>query len=212
MSDSVSSPEGGHDARVAGIGRQTDKRAAVEADVLRATEALLREGASYAELNVERIATRAGISRTAFYFYFRDKRDLLIRLTTDANRQLMTAAETWWSGSAEIRSALESVAALYREHGALLRVVVEVSTYDEAIAAFWRELVGRFITATEQRIEAGQATGEALPGPAHATAFGLVWMTERVFHQHTVQDRPVPEDELVDALSAIWTRSVYGDA
>src|SRR3712207_7614489 len=66
---------------VASLGRQSEKRAAIEASVLEATEALLAEGASFAELNIERIATRAGISRTAFYFYFRDKRELLVRLT-----------------------------------------------------------------------------------------------------------------------------------
>ena len=61
--------------------------------MLEATEALLTEGASFAELNIERIATRGGISRTAFYFYFRDKRELLMRLTSDVNEQLMAAAE-----------------------------------------------------------------------------------------------------------------------
>src|SRR5437870_620924 len=55
----------------------TPKRAAVQAEVLRATEELLAEGASWADLGVERIATTAGISRTAFYFYFADKRELL---------------------------------------------------------------------------------------------------------------------------------------
>src|SRR3712207_1546683 len=120
---------------VASLGRQSEKRAAIEASVLRATEELLTEGASFAELGVERIATRAGISRTAFYFYFRDKRDLLVRLTTDVNAQLLGAAETWWTGEGEIREALEGVAALYAEHGALLRAVVEVSTYDEEVAS-----------------------------------------------------------------------------
>ena len=38
----------------------TAKRAAIQASVLAATEALLAEGASYADLNIERIATRAG--------------------------------------------------------------------------------------------------------------------------------------------------------
>ena len=56
----------------------TPKRAAVQAAVLTATEQLLGEGASYADLNIERIATRAGISRTAFYFYFADKREVAL--------------------------------------------------------------------------------------------------------------------------------------
>ncbi len=192
--------------------RQTGKRAAVEADVIRATEELLREGASYAELGVERIATRAGISRTAFYFYFRDKRELLVRMTEDANRSLMAAAASWWSGAGEIRGALEEVAALFRDHRALLRAVVEVSTYDEAVARFWRGLVERFVDATRTRIEAEQAEGRALPGPADATAFALVWMTERAFNQQAAREAPLADEELIDALTLIWTRAVYGAA
>ena len=197
---------------MAGAGGQSEKRAAIEADVLRATEALLREGASYAELNVERIATRAGISRTAFYFYFRDKRDLLVRLTEDANRALMAAAASWWSGGGEIRGALEQVAAVYREHGALLRAVVEVSTYDEEVARFWRSLVGRFVDATREHIEAEQAAGAAPPAPAGAVAFALVWMTERAFDQAPAGEVPVDPAALVDALTTVWSRAVYGGA
>ena len=46
----------------------TAKRAAIQAAVLEATEELLSEGVSFADLGIEKIATRAGISRTAFYF------------------------------------------------------------------------------------------------------------------------------------------------
>src|SRR5207247_10963740 len=114
---------------------------------LRATEELLRGGASYADLHVERIARRAGISRTAFYFYFRDKREVLMRLTEDVSARLYHEADIWFSGegdpAAEIRTALTNMGALYAEHGILLRAIVEGSTYDEAVAAFWRALVGR---------------------------------------------------------------------
>src|SRR6478609_10730879 len=99
----------------------TEKRRAIEADVLQATEALLGEGASYADLNIERIATRAGISRTAFYFYFADKRELLMRLTEDVTEELYQQADIWFSGSgdpeAEIREALVNIASLYQQHG-----------------------------------------------------------------------------------------------
>src|SRR5919107_6380602 len=137
-----------------GVQQQSEKRAAIEAAVLRATEELLEDGASFAELGIERIATRAGISRTAFYFYFRDKRELLVRLTEEVNAELLAAASTWWSGEGDLRTALRAIAELYREHGALLRAVVEVSTYDEEVATFWRALVGRFAEPTRLRIEA----------------------------------------------------------
>ncbi len=198
---------------MASAGRQTtEKRAAIESSVLRATEDLLTEGASYAELNIEKIATRAGISRTAFYFYFRDKRELLVRLTTDVNEQLMAAADTWWSGEADIRDALANIAALYVEHAALMRATVEVSTYDEEVATFWRGLVGRFVDATEQRIAAEQAAGQALGGDPRALAFALIWMAERSMYQQYVQGEPNEAGTLVDALAAIFSRTVYGGA
>ena len=195
---------------MASLGRQSEKRAAIEAGVLRATEELLAEGATFAELGIERIATRAGISRTAFYFYFRDKRELLVRLTEEVNGQLMVAADSWWSGGEDIRGALRRVGAIFAEHGLLLRAVVEVSTYDEAVAQFWRGQVGRFADATRVRIEAEQEAGRALPGDPAAIAFSLVWMTERAFYQQRVQGRPETVDELVEALATIFTRTVYG--
>ena len=159
----------------------TAKRAAVQAAVLGATEALLSEGASYADLNIERIATRAGISRTAFYFYFRDKRELLMRLTEDVNELLYQQADIWFSGAGEpeheIREALTNIAVLYAEHGVLLRAIVEVSTYDDEVAQFWRAMLGRFVDASRRRIDSERVAGVSVAGHAHATAFALVWMT-----------------------------------
>jgi AcrR family transcriptional regulator len=192
----------------------TAKRAAVQAAVLAATEALLSEGASYADLNIERIATRAGISRTAFYFYFRDKRELLMRLTEDVNELLFQQADIWFSGAGEpepeIREALTNIAALYAEHGVLLRAIVEVSTYDEEVAQFWRGLLGRFVDASRRRIQFEQAAGRAVPGHAHATAFALCWMTERSMYQRLVQSDLFPVADLVESMVGIWLRSVYG--
>ena len=192
----------------------TPKRAAVQADVLRATEELLSAGASWSELGVERIAGGAGISRTAFYFYFRDKRELLMRLTEDVAEQLYAEADRWYSGEddpeEEMREALGKIAALYDQHSPLLRVIVEVSTYDEEVAEFWRSVLGRFIDATRNRIELEQEAGKAPASPSQATAFALVWMTERTFYQQVVQQPPFSRDELVDALVGIWMRGVYG--
>lgn len=191
-------------------GEPAEQRREAEQSFARAVEELLAEGAPYAGLSVEQISRRAGRTRTAFYFYFRDKRELLVRLTTEVNAELMAAADTWWSGDADLREALRRIAALYAEHGPLLRAVVEVSTYDDAVATYWRELVGRFVDATRERIEADQAAGTAKDGPAGAMAFAMVWMVERAFYEQRVQDAPVAVDDLVEALSEIFTRSVYG--
>ncbi|MEJ7783584.1 MAG: TetR/AcrR family transcriptional regulator [Solirubrobacteraceae bacterium] len=191
----------------------TSKRAAVQAEVLRATEQLLAEGTSWADLGVERIATTAGISRTAFYFYFADKRELLLRLTEEVTELLYLEADRWYSGEGddeeEIREALTKIADLYAEHHALMRIIVEVSTYDEEVATFWRGLIGRFVEATRMRIEDEQRAGKAPAFAAAPTAFGLVWMCERTLYQLMVQDPPFPRDDAIEALVRIFMRTVY---
>ena len=182
--------------------------------MLRATEELLAEGASYADLHIERIATRAGISRTAFYFYFRDRRELLMRLTGDVAEQIFAHADTWYSGSGDpaqrLAEALAEVAATYREHGDVLRAIVEVSAYDEQVAGFWHGVVDRFVAATRARIEAEAAAGRSDVADPGATAFALCWMTERALNQQVVQGDPVVPEALEQAMIAIWRRGVYG--
>jgi AcrR family transcriptional regulator len=192
----------------------TPKREAVQAAVMQATEDLLAEGHAFQDLGIERIATKAGIGRTAFYFYFKDKRELLMRLAEEVTGILYTTADAWFSGrdgdpAAEMREALTVIARMYEEHGPLLRAIVEVSTYDPEAATYWRTLLGRFVVATEERIAAEQAAGRGADGPPGAIAFALVWMTERTFYEQMVQRTPHTTDELVDALTGIWLRGVY---
>jgi TetR/AcrR family transcriptional regulator, ethionamide resistance regulator len=193
----------------------TAKRAAVQAAVLQATEALLEEGVSYADLNIERIATRAGISRTAFYFYFRDKRELLLRLTEDVVDELYRQGDIWFSGggepAAELGEALSNIAALYRENGAVLRAIVQAAATDDEVAVFWHAILDRFVVATTTRIEQLQGSGRsAVREDARAAAFVLCWMIERAFNQQLVLGQPLDEQALVDALTGIFVRAVYG--
>jgi AcrR family transcriptional regulator len=193
---------------------QAEKRAAVEAGVLQATEALLAEGHPYADLKVEEIATRAGIGRSAFYFYFRDKRELLMRLSEGIGELLYAEADAWWSGegdgAAQLRSALERILVLYREHAVVLRAAVEASAYDETVAGFWRALVGRFVEATRRRIEEEQAAGRVGPLPAQEVSFALSWMTERAMYQRHVQGLDLADPDFVAGLVRVWSAAIYG--
>lgn len=191
-------------------GAGSERRREAERGILAATQELLAEGASFAELSVEQISARAGRPRTAFYLYFRDKRELLVRLTRDVSDRLYEQADRWWSGEdarADLRAALTDILVTYREHADLLRAVVEASSYDEEIGDFWRDLLGRFIAATEERLVADGEPREA----AAAKAFALTWMTERSCYQQVARASRVDDDALVDALVSIWERGAYGD-
>ncbi len=191
----------------------TTKRVAIEAALLEATERLLAEGASFADLGVERIAVEAGITRTAFYFYFADKRELLIAMTADVNELLLEEANLWWSGEGEpaarLERALTNVARLFGEHAVLLKALGEVAAYDELIADHWQRLIGQFVEATEQQIRDDQAAGLATCSNPSATALALTWMTEATLSQQTLQLGLPADQQLIDALVEIWVRSIY---
>jgi AcrR family transcriptional regulator len=196
-------------------GAPTAKRAAVQAAVLEATDALLREGVSYTDLNIERIATRAGISRTAFYFYFRDKRELLLRLTEDVTDELYRQGDIWFSGAGEphveLAAAIGNIGGLYREHGAVLGAIVQAATTDHEVSVFWHAIVDRFVDATARRIETLRTEGgTVVTEDPRASAFALCWMIERSFNQQIVLGEPIAHDALVEALSGIFVRAVYG--
>jgi TetR/AcrR family transcriptional regulator, ethionamide resistance regulator len=190
----------------------TAKREAVEADMLRAVNELLEEGAAYNDLDVGRIAQRAGISRTAFYFYFADKRELLKRVTEDVIALLYVQAERWWSGTgegrADLETALRNAAVLYRDHAPVLRAIVEVSGYDEEMGDFWRGVIGRFIDATTAHLEREWGPGPHQPSAA-ATAHVLCWMTERTYYHALYEPGEDHWPPLLDAVVSIWHRSVY---
>ena len=100
-----------------------------------------------------------------------------MRLTERRQRRsCWRAAETWWSGDgdpiASCARAGRRSRALYREHGALLRAIVEVSTYDEEVARFWRGL-RRAVRRRDARADRGRAGGGAARCRRRAHADGV---------------------------------------
>jgi AcrR family transcriptional regulator len=183
-------------------GRETEQA------FLDATRELLDEGASFAELNVSRIAERAGRKRTSFYAYFEDRRMLLTRMTDQLAAALFEATEGFFSGAterADIHRTLKQILDVFNSHPTVVRTVVEASGYDDQIAAYWRGLIDRLTEAAQHRIEQSRGMGA---DEAHALAFGLVWMVERTFYQHAVRDSGIDEAHLLDALTEVWLRAI----
>jgi TetR/AcrR family transcriptional regulator, ethionamide resistance regulator len=180
--------------------------------VTASTLALVRDK-SFTSLSVDELARAAGLTRTAFYFYFRDKRDLLMVITEEVVDALYEEADRWWHGEGSpeetIRAGLEGVVGTYERYKALLGVANEVSSYDDDVRLFWRSLMERFITATRDQIRSDQAAGRtaAALDPA-TTAAQLVWMVERCCYVYLTRDE-LGADELADSLTRTWVQLLY---
>lgn len=170
------------------------------------------EGRSFRDLRVDQIARRAGLSRSAFYFYFRDKHDVLMAAAGEVAEELYREADRWWHGEGDpevlVREAITGVASLYARHGRVLGVAVEVSTYDHEVGSFWRGLVGRFVDATAEHLERELAAGRTHPLEPRGTAESLVWMAERCLWVYLSSgERSV--EQVTEQLVPVWMAAIY---
>lgn len=184
----------------------------MERRLLEATERLMRDGTSFTELSVDRLATEAGISRASFYIYFEDKGHLLRRLANQVLDDLTTSGERWWDvawrhNPDDARVAMASIIANFRRHQPVLVALNEVSGYDPTTAQAYRDLLNNVSGRLTRVIEEGQADGSIRP-QLHAvtTASALTWMVERACHQNL----PVQPSEYDTQLAATLTEIVWG--
>ncbi|GGT10205.1 TetR/AcrR family transcriptional regulator [Streptomyces chromofuscus] len=141
-----------------------DRRAVLEERIVSALEELLRVGLTYTELSVEQIANAAGISRSTFYLYFRDKVDVLLRVSGSLRARSYEITRAWQpsgpDGGAEgLARTYERIIRHYRQHAALLSAIHEVAAYDPVVRDSWADHQNRFIDHLVTSLEAEQRAG-----------------------------------------------------
>jgi AcrR family transcriptional regulator len=195
--------------------KRQERREQIERRLLDATERLMRDGASFTELSVDRLSTEAGMSRANFYIYFEDKGDLLRRLAGQVFGDLADSAELWWGVAwrhdpGDVRAAMAGIIASYRRHQPVLVALNEMAGYDPLVAATYRELLTGISGRLTQVIQAGQADGSIRAElPAATTASALSWMVERACQQNLPNKPREYDAELATTLTEIAWGALY---
>lgn len=187
----------------------------MESDVRAALLRLLSEGKPFKDLTVDELARGAGLSRTAFYFYFPGKNQVLMAAAAEIAEEYYAEADRWWSGEGKpeelVRAAIQGVVEAYVRHQAVLRTSVEVATYDPEFAAFYDGLLQRFVTATAEQLRRDRAAGRLRDLDPPAVARTLVWMVERCNHMLIgIEGRP--PQEVVEGIISVWVHALYPDS
>jgi len=183
--------------------------------LLDATERLMRDGASFTELSVDRLSGEAGISRASFYIYFEDKGHLLRRLAGQVFADLADSAGRWWSVASrhspdDVRAAMDGIVATYRRHQPVLLALNEMAAYDPVVGATYRNLLTAISARLTRVIEDGQADGNIRRElPAATTASALTWMVERACQQNLPTAPASYGAELAATLAEIVWNTLY---
>ena len=188
-------------------------RQEVEADVRAALLRLLDQGKPFKDLTVDELAREGGLSRTAFYFYFPGKSEVLMSALEEVAEKLYSEAARWWYGEGPpeelIRVALRGTIDVFQRHAPLLRTSHEVTTYDPEFAAFYNDRVmERFVAATTEQLRRDR---RIRPLDPVAVAEVLVWMIERC-NNVLIGARGRDPDHVLEAYASVWLHALYPDA
>jgi TetR/AcrR family transcriptional regulator, ethionamide resistance regulator len=191
------------------------KRRALTSHFLASLEPLLRSGARYVDLSVERIIQAGGIARSTFYDYFEDKWALLSAMADDVLEELFAKGVTWWSfpdtgTKSELRSALLPAIETHQQHDAILAAVAEAAAYDAGVRERRARLIDEVVRDLTSHIKRSQRAASASPDlDPERTAKWLIWMFERGLYELVTPASAAETTKLLDALTEIVWRTLY---
>jgi AcrR family transcriptional regulator len=185
-----------------------------EQEILNAAEGLLRER-PFRELTVDEVMRRTELSRPSFYVYFRDRHHLILRIVERLGGEQQAIADLWDGregvGPEPIREAVSAIVAIWERDGALFHALADAAADDPDVELAHRSRMDASIEAAARHIEAELAADTILDVDAWETARALALMTDRYLIAVLGRDPVVEPAVVIDVLSTIWTRTLYGD-
>jgi TetR/AcrR family transcriptional regulator, ethionamide resistance regulator len=189
-----------------------------ERTILETAERLLEER-PLSEISVEDLARGAGISRSAFYFYFSSRDAVLLTLVQrlveeSAAGRAEALAKLAEEPGAGWRQGLGAIFETFRARPAVILAGAALHGTSAEARKLWSEVTESWVADVTAVIEGERGRGAAPPGlPARDLAIALVQMNERVLHANFAGETPALGDgKLIDVLVEIWLRTIYGTA
>lgn len=188
-----------------------DRRRAALLDAL--GELLASGDAQLDQISVGDIAAQAGVTRSAFYFYFENKAAAVAAAAEDLLREVLDAADVLVGKLPPQQRISATVRALYdawSRHAHLFRAMLDARGTSAPVRALWEAERQRFVGPVAAMIAAERAAGHA-PQGVDPTALATVLLdVNEVMLERLTLGTPLEHEQLLSAVTAVWTGALYG--
>ena len=163
-------------------------------------------------INIADISRRAGVTRSAFYFYFESKHLAVAALMEQVYDGAMVATQRFadpdLSPTDRVRGMVTTLFDTVKEHTHLFRAMLEARGQSATVREMWDADRQTFVDLVADLVRTERAAGRAPDGPdPDALASMLLELNDRALERLALGtlDRPTLEDAVV----SIWVRSIF---
>lgn len=200
-----------------GTSSPTDRRSPQRGDQRRT--ALLEsldhhlQDSSLDSIKIADISRGAGVTRSAFYFYFENKAVAVAALMEEMYDEAFAATDVLvgeGTPTARIEGTIRGLFEAWDRHEHLFRAMLEARATNAEVRDMWDSDRQSFVPAVAGMIEAERAAGRAPDGPdATALATVLLELNDRTLERLALGG-PLRREQQVEAVVTIWLRTIYG--
>ena len=168
----------------------------------------------FERLNIADVTRRAGVTRSAFYFYFENKAAAVAALLDPMYDDGFLASDILTSSPRppqdRIRAMLDALLDTVEEYRYLFEAMLEAKATNAAVRQIWDDARDSFIPALATMIAAERTAGQAADGPSpDVLATTLLEFNDRLLERYTLGGR-LSRDELLAGAQAVWMGTLYG--
>jgi len=168
----------------------------------------------FREMTVSSLMAITGLSRSAFYPYFKDLHEVMEALLETLQVEIFDVAEPWVSGVGDpvalMHESLDGLVRVCYQRGPFVRAIADAATTDERFEKGWKQFLGRFDDATCARIEADQKQGLIPTFDARPVAIALTRLDAYTLIDAFGQRPRSKQEPVREALARIWISTLYG--
>ena len=181
--------------------------------LLESLDHYLREG-SLDSINIADISRRAGVTRSAFYFYFENKASAVAALMEEMYDESFAAAgqlRAEGTPAENIEAMIRALFSTWDKHEHLFKASLDARATSATVRELWDSDRESFVPMVAAMIEEERTSGAAPAGTdATALASVLLELNDRMLERLALGGT-LEREQLVEAVVAIWLHTIYGE-
>nr|WP_258562735.1 TetR/AcrR family transcriptional regulator [Nocardioides sp. MAH-18] len=174
----------------------------------------MRAGSTLDSINIADISRGAGVTRSAFYFYFENKAAAVAALHDEMYAEGFDAAGVL-GGDGSVRdridSAIRAIITGWGHRTHVYAAILDARATSPAVRDQWEDYQQSYVDVVADLVEAERAAGAAPPGPdAREIALALLDLNDRTLERVVRAPEGFDAAAHLEAVVHVWLTSIYG--